>query len=148
MEDKKLSAGESELEVRGLQWLDTGHYRKKPPQFGYNPHDWNELCLVADAQRQIAEHKRLLAERDARIEALTEYAAAVERSADKAEQELDQLRARATELRQAFHRLDLNNPEPLDKFVHCCEHAIHGERERLHALLDSAKPSDGIGEEP
>ncbi len=57
-------AGE-EVEVRGLQWLDTGHYRKKPPQFGYNPHDWNELCLVADAQR-------LLAERDARIESLME----------------------------------------------------------------------------
>ena len=82
------------LEVRGLQWLDTGHYRKKPPQFGYSPHDWNELCLVSDAQRQIDEHKRLLAERDARIEALTEYAAAVEKSADKAEQERDQLRAK------------------------------------------------------
>lgn len=101
MEDKKLSAGESELEVRGLQWLDTGHYRKKPPQYGYNPHDWNELCLVSDAQRQIAEHKRLLAERDARIEALTEYAAAVEMSADKAEQERDQLRALLSEQPQA-----------------------------------------------
>lgn len=46
-------AGE-EVEVRGLQWLDTGHYRKKPPQFGYNPHDWNPLMTVA-------QHKRILA---------------------------------------------------------------------------------------
>jgi len=43
-----------EVEVRGLQWLDTGHYRKKPPQFGYNPHDWNPLMTVA-------QHKRLMA---------------------------------------------------------------------------------------
>ena len=42
--------------------------------------------------------RRLLAERDAKVEALTEYAAAVERSADKAEQERDQLRARVAEL--------------------------------------------------
>lgn len=40
-----------EVEVRGLQWLDTGHYRKKPPQFGYNPHDWNPLMTVAQHQR-------------------------------------------------------------------------------------------------
>lgn len=50
-------AGE-EVEVRGLQWLDTGHYRKKPPQFGYNPHDWNPLMTVA-------QHIRILAARDA-----------------------------------------------------------------------------------
>ena len=37
--------------MRGLQWLDTGHYRKKPPQFGYNPHDWNPLMTVAQHQR-------------------------------------------------------------------------------------------------
>lgn len=39
------------VEVRGLQWLDTGHYRKKPPQFGYNSHDWNPLMTVAQHQR-------------------------------------------------------------------------------------------------
>ena len=39
------------VEVRGLQWLDSGHYRKKPPQFGYNPHDWNPLMTVAQHQR-------------------------------------------------------------------------------------------------
>ena len=43
-----------EVEVRGLQWLDTGHYRKKPPQFGYNPHDWNPLMTVAQHQRILA----------------------------------------------------------------------------------------------
>lgn len=42
------------VEVRGLQWLDTGHYRKKPPQFGYNPHDWNPLMTVAQHQRILA----------------------------------------------------------------------------------------------
>lgn len=42
------------VEVRGLQWLDTGHYRKKPPQFGYNPHDWNPLTTVAQHQRILA----------------------------------------------------------------------------------------------
>ena len=42
------------VEVRGLQWLDTGHYRKKPPQFGYNPHDWNQLMTVAQHQRIVA----------------------------------------------------------------------------------------------
>lgn len=46
-------AGE-EVEVRGLQWLDTGHYRKKPPQFGYNPHDWNPLMTVAQHERIVA----------------------------------------------------------------------------------------------
>lgn len=45
--------------------------------------------------------RRLLAERDAKVEALTEYAAAVERSADKAEQERDQLRALLTAQPQA-----------------------------------------------
>jgi len=44
-----------EVEVRGLQWLDTGHYRKKPPQFGYNPHDWNPLMTVAQHQRILAD---------------------------------------------------------------------------------------------
>lgn len=48
-----------EVEVRGLQWLDTGHYRKKPPQFGYNPHDWNPLMTVA-------QHKRIVAQLAAR----------------------------------------------------------------------------------
>lgn len=43
------------VEVRGLQWLDTGHYRKKPPQFGYNPHDWNPLMTVAQHQRILAD---------------------------------------------------------------------------------------------
>ena len=47
------SAGE-EVEVRGLQWLDTGHYRKNPPQFGYNPHDWNPLMTVAQHERIVA----------------------------------------------------------------------------------------------
>ena len=42
------------VEVRGLQWLDTGHYRKKPPQFGYNPHDWNPLMTVAQHERIVA----------------------------------------------------------------------------------------------
>ena len=42
------------VEVRGLQWLDTGHYRKKPPQFGYNPHDWNPLMTVAQHERILA----------------------------------------------------------------------------------------------
>lgn len=42
------------VEVRGLQWLDTGHYRKKPPRFGYNPHDWNPLMTVAQHQRILA----------------------------------------------------------------------------------------------
>ena len=42
------------VEVRGLQWLDSGHYRKKPPQFGYNPHDWNPLMTVAQHQRIMA----------------------------------------------------------------------------------------------
>ncbi len=43
------------LEVVGLQWLDSGHYRKKPPKYGFNPHDWNELCRLSDHQRAIAE---------------------------------------------------------------------------------------------
>lgn len=43
-----------EVEVRGLQWLATGHYRKKPPQFGYNPHDWNPLMTVAQHNRIVA----------------------------------------------------------------------------------------------
>ncbi|UZZ12401.1 Lar family restriction alleviation protein [Ectopseudomonas mendocina] len=52
---KQSAPGEvEEVDVRGLQWLDTGHYRKKPPQFGYNPHDWNPLMTVA-------QHKRLMA---------------------------------------------------------------------------------------
>ncbi|TRO24874.1 hypothetical protein EQ826_15560 [Ectopseudomonas mendocina] len=42
------------VEVRGLQWLDTGHYRKNPPQFGYNPHDWNPLMTVAQHERIVA----------------------------------------------------------------------------------------------
>lgn len=50
-------AGE-EVEVRGLQWLDTGHYRKKPPQFGYNPHDWNPLMTVAQHRRILAQHRQ------------------------------------------------------------------------------------------
>lgn len=121
MEDKKLSAGESELEVRGLQWLDTGHYRKKPPQFGYNPHDWNELCLVADAQRQIAEHKRLLAERD---DAIKEWSAlAIQRGEERdilqkkldrfysqshgipALSEIEKLRARVADLAELLGKL-------------------------------------------
>ena len=44
-----------EVEVRGLQWLDTGHYRKKPPQFGYNPHDWNPLMTVAQCRRIVSQ---------------------------------------------------------------------------------------------
>lgn len=50
-------AGE-EVEVRGLQWLNTGHYRKKPPQFGYNPHDWNQLMTVAQHERILAAWQR------------------------------------------------------------------------------------------
>ena len=61
-------AGE-EVEVRGLQWLDTGHYRKKPPQFSYNPHDWNPLMTVAQHQRitaaMAAEVERLRADNEA-----------------------------------------------------------------------------------
>lgn len=52
-----------EVEVRGLQWLDTGHYRKKPPQFGYNPHDWNPLMSVDQHKRIVAQ----LAARDAGV---------------------------------------------------------------------------------
>lgn len=55
------------VEVRGLQWLDTGHYRKKPPQFGYNPHDWNPLMTVAQHQRILS---AVTAERDRLRDAL------------------------------------------------------------------------------
>ncbi|MDV5862042.1 hypothetical protein QM298_14255 [Pseudomonas mendocina] len=57
-----------QVEVRGLQWLDTGHYRKKPPQFGYNPHDWNPLMTVAQHQRIVAALRAQINERDAAIE--------------------------------------------------------------------------------
>ena len=43
-------AGVDGLEVVGIQWLDTGHYRKKPPKYGFNPYDWNELCRLSDAE--------------------------------------------------------------------------------------------------
>lgn len=54
------------VEVRGLQWLDTGHYRKNPPQFGYNPHDWNPLMTVA-------QHKRIVAALSAQQSAQPEF---------------------------------------------------------------------------
>ena len=57
------------VEVRGLQWLDTGHYRKKPPQFGYNPHDWNPLMTVA-------QHQRITAAMAAEVERLRKFEAA------------------------------------------------------------------------
>lgn len=52
--DATHPAPAEKVEVRGLQWLDTGHYRKKPPKYGYNPHDWNELMTVAQHQRIMA----------------------------------------------------------------------------------------------
>jgi len=57
-----------EVEVRGLQWLDTGHYRKKPPQFGYNPHDWNQLMTVAQHQRIVAALSALAASTGQEVE--------------------------------------------------------------------------------
>jgi hypothetical protein len=48
-----------EVEVRGLQWLESGHYRKNPPKYGYNPHDWNPLMTVTQHQRLLeAERQR------------------------------------------------------------------------------------------
>ena len=52
--DATHPAPAEKVEVRGLQWLDTGHYRKKPPKYGYNPHDWNELMTVAQHNRIMA----------------------------------------------------------------------------------------------
>lgn len=47
------------------------------------------------------------------------------------------------EIAASFPRINLNSPEPLDPFVHCCEHAIYLDRERLHKLLEAApKPAD------
>lgn len=101
-------------ECGGVDDLDAIAWRVSHPVHGWKSYDqkpdWADgdyslhvqpLCRLSDAQRQIAEQQRLLAERDARIEALTEYAAAVERSADKAEQERDQLRALLTAQPQA-----------------------------------------------
>lgn len=52
-------AGEREaVEVRGLQWMDTGHYRKQPPKFDYNPHEWNPLMLVSQHERILAAQQR------------------------------------------------------------------------------------------
>lgn len=48
-----------------------------------------------------------------------------------------------SEIAASFPRINLNSPEPLDPFVHCCEHAIYLDRERLHKLLEAApKPAD------
>lgn len=63
-------------------------------------------------QHEADEDKRLLAERDAKVEALTEYAAAVEKSAEAAEHDRDQLRARVAELEQAMHDIERRNDSP------------------------------------
>lgn len=73
------------------------------------------ICLLADAQR-------LLAERDAKIEALTEYAAAVEKSADAAEKERDALRKDAERYRWLRNPDRVPNDSP-------CGHLIVGEAE-------------------
>ena len=41
-------------------------------------------------------------------------------------------------LRNAFPRIDITKPVPLDEKAHCCEYTIYVERERLHKLIDAA----------
>ena len=56
--------------------------------------------------------------------------------------ERDQQAQRIAELeglvRNAFPRIDITKPVPLDEKAHCCEYTIYVERERLHKLIDAA----------
>ena len=49
-------------------------------------------------------------------------------------------------LRNAFPRIDITKPVPLDEKAHCCEYTIYVERERLHKLIDAALSAGKEGE--
>ena len=122
--------GEGDTGLNFAAWLTTqSDFKLTADRVDAAKSAWDYLLPVIaqmDANHSVLQHeadedKRLLAERDAKVEALTEYAAAVEKSAEAAEHDRDQLRARVAELEQAMHDIERRNDSParFDHEIHC-----------------------------
>jgi hypothetical protein len=92
------------VEVRGLQWFDTEHYRKHPPKFGYNPHNWNPLMTVAQHERIVVALSDELQTERARADAAVGDANDAERALSALKAQPDPWQASGADWCSSIHR--------------------------------------------